>query len=269
MPGKDCDCAQCKSGGDNVTRGREGRGRYAREIRTRESRQSSYDSTPPDSPHLTISPWLPADPLDSIEHKWYKPTRRQADDAWVIEHERRMSDLDEKTSKISMSPPRDSPRSSRRTSPTSSYEYIIEADEVEEPEEIEYQPTMPRAIKMLPYEISEGPVKSDTRCHGRKSSYSSQHVLSYPKEAPITPRRHPRYAPPVSDRDAYESRQLIPIPQRYGSKTEPYSPHPQSCYFNSPVSGSPMMGAHWQARYETVQHPLHHNAYYPRMYPVH
>ncbi|KAK5949975.1 hypothetical protein OHC33_008936 [Knufia fluminis] len=188
MPDKDCDCSQCKTAGADVTRGREGRGRYAREIRTRGSRQSSYDSLPPDSPHLTISPWHRAE-IDCKEKKWDTPTRRQADDAWIIEHERRMSDLDEKTSNMSINSPRESRQKSRRTSPTSSYERVIEADEVEEPEEMQPTPAKPRAIKMLPYEISEESDKSHSRRRSHKTDRSTQHFMPHYQEAAITPRR--------------------------------------------------------------------------------
>lgn len=267
MPDKDCDCSQCKTAGADVTRGREGRGRYAREIRTRGSRQSSYDSLPPDSPHLTISPWHRAE-IDCKEKKWDTPTRRQADDAWIIEHERRMSDLDEKTSNMSINSPRESRQKSRRTSPTSSYERVIEADEVEEPEEMQPTPAKPRAIKMLPYEISEESDKSHSRRRSHKTDRSTQHFMPHYQEAAITPRRRVRVAPPVSEHDIHESRQLVHIPRGYGSKTEPYRPQPQSCYLNSPVPGSPIEGAHWQGHYAMVRGPLQHDAYYPRQYTV-
>ncbi|KAK5100082.1 hypothetical protein LTR70_003272 [Exophiala xenobiotica] len=267
MPNKDWDCTPCKAAGANVTRGREGRGRHAQEIRTRDSRQSSYDSLTPGSPHLTISPWaVAADPLDLKEKKWHKPTRRQADDAWVIEHERRMSDLGEKTSQMSLSPHRGAPRRSKRTSPTSSYEHIIEADDVEEPEEFEPTPTKTNAIKMLPYELSDDSGKSSSHHRSRRTSYTAQHVIPHRREAPITPRRQNRMSPPVSERDAYETRQLVHVPRR--RDTEPYRVYPQSCYLNSPASGSPIVGVRGQGHYEIVQHPLQHDAYYPRQYTV-
>ena len=268
MPDKDCDCTPCKAAGADATRGREGRGRHARQIRTRDSRQSSYESLPHESVHFTISPWAASDPLDSKEKKWDMPTRRLADDGWVIEHERRMSDLDEKTSKMSLSSHRDSRRGSRRTSFTSGYEYVLEANEIEEPEELEPMPTTPRAIKMLPYEISMESDKSHHRRRSRQTSYNNQHVMPYYEEPPITPRRQIRAVSPISEHDLYDSRQLVHIPRGHGSKTEPYRPHPQSCHFDSPVSGSPIVGAHWQGQYEVVQHPLRHDGHYPRQYTV-
>lgn len=266
MPDKDCDCTPCKIAGANATRGREGRGRHAREIRTRDSRQSSYDSLTPDSPYLAISPWSPADPLDFKEQKWHKPTRRQAEDAWVIEHERRMSDLDEKTSRMSLSPRREYQRRSKRTSPTSSYEHIIEADEVEEPEEFELTPNKTRAIKMLPHEIHDNSVKTSSYRRSRRTGYATQHGIPYGQEAPVTPRRQTRVPPPVSERDAYETRQLVHIPR--GRDTEPHHIYPQSCYLNSLASGSSILGYHGQSHYEVIQHPLQHDAYYPRQHTV-
>lgn len=268
MPDKDCDCAECKSAGTNTTRGREGRGRYARKTQTPASRQSSFDSLPPDSPHLTISPWLPADPLDSKEKKWIQPTRRQADDAWIIEHERRMSDLDEKTSKMSLSSHHGTYRRSRRSSSRSSYEQVIEADEVEEPEEIEHTPSKARAIKMLPYEISEDSDKSRSRRQICRTSYNSHYVMSYHPEAPVTPRRRIRVVPLGSEHDLYQAPQPMANSHGRGSKTEPYRRHPQSCLFDSSVSGSPIVRAHRQGHHEIDGHPLQHDAYYPRQHTV-
>ena len=268
MPNKDCDCAPCKTAGVNVTRGREGRGRHAREIRTRDSRQSSYDSLPTDSPHLAISPWLAANPLDLKETKWAKPTRRQADDAWVIEHERRMSDLDVKNSQMSISPDRGAHQRPKRTSSSRSYEHIIEADDVEEPEEIEPTPTKQRPIRMLPYEISDISEKASSQHRSRRPSYGSQHVLPYHTEAPTTPRRQARIAPAVSEHDSFNSRELVHMPQHYGSHNEPRRLQPHSCYFDSPLSRSPTIPISGLGHYDIVQNPLRHDAYYPRQYTV-
>lgn len=272
MPPRDADCAQCRSAGDTVTRGKDGKGRHAREIRSRRSSTDSFASSSPASAgiaHMAISPWA-ANEQSPINMKlWSKPTRRQADDAWVIEHERRMSDLDDKTSKLSLDSCRNSHQSSRRSSPHSSYERIVEASEVEEPEEIEPPRSPPKAIQMLPFEISEDSEVSRSHRRSRKTSCDSDHSSPYKTSPdPRTPRRKTRFVPAISEHDPVDSRQLVHRPRRHGPKTEPYHPHPQSCYFDSPVSGSPIIGGHWESHYQVVHPPLQHDAYYPRTYPV-
>jgi len=92
------DCRACKEGGDAVTRGREGKGRYAQEInrRTPHVEASSHERPARDSSSLTldvgagISPWGP--PLKR-EKEWQSPSRRKADDAWLQEHVERNVEL--------------------------------------------------------------------------------------------------------------------------------------------------------------------------------
>jgi len=86
------DCKTCKEGGQAITRGREGKGRYAQELsRRQQPRECSSDPTP-----LTmdvgggISPWAP--PIKR-EKEWHSPSRKKADDAWLEEHAERNSDL--------------------------------------------------------------------------------------------------------------------------------------------------------------------------------
>ncbi|KAK4947509.1 hypothetical protein LTR10_013454 [Elasticomyces elasticus] len=81
------DCRDCKEGGHAITRGREGKGRYAQELSRRNSAESSNESLDVGS---GISPW--ANP-NKREKEWHSPSRKKADDAWLQEHVDRYSDL--------------------------------------------------------------------------------------------------------------------------------------------------------------------------------
>jgi hypothetical protein len=103
---KEGDCAECKRGGNRVTRGREGKGRYAQELKLRDG--APPVTRPPLSPistNVNANPWAPP---RSREKEWRSPVRRKADDAWLDEHERRQRDLEAKSQQNS---PRGSPSS--------------------------------------------------------------------------------------------------------------------------------------------------------------
>lgn len=96
---KEYDCDECRRGGDRVTRGREGKGRYARELKL--SNATSLVTRPPLSPistNIKASPWAPEPPRPR-EKEWRSPVRRKADDAWLVEHEQRERDLEAKSQK--------------------------------------------------------------------------------------------------------------------------------------------------------------------------
>jgi hypothetical protein len=93
------DCRQCKYGGGSVTRGREGKGRYAQQM----SRHSPVDVSG------GASPWAPTEKPARREQAWQSPTRKQADSAWESEHSSRINDLQQRVEKMSVSshsPPR-------------------------------------------------------------------------------------------------------------------------------------------------------------------
>lgn len=267
---KAMDCAKCLASGDTVTRGKDGRGRHGRErARHEESRQSSSDTykrgtESPGTAHMAISPWAPKTPEVPQEKSWNTPTRLKADEAWLVEHERRMSDLDEKTSKMSLGASR---QNSRRASPRASYERGIEVIElVDDPEDIE-SPSKPKPIRLLPYEIEEAS-KTSSRHRNRKISHDSEGSMPHYQESPLlqTPRRNkPRFVPPISEHDPHEYHDMHRRAQPHGSKTEPY--HPQSCFFESPLSGSPVRQGDWTYQYHSGQ-PLRRDPYYPTTYPV-
>jgi hypothetical protein len=89
---RDGDCKACKAGGTAVTRGVEGKGRYAKEhkIRSKEP-EPLTDVSDNDLSEYQTSPWATSKPRDIEERQWGSPTRRKADHAWLMEHEERQS----------------------------------------------------------------------------------------------------------------------------------------------------------------------------------
>lgn len=264
------DCAKCRAAGDAVTRGKDGRGRHGRErVRQQESRQSSSDTyhrttESPGTAHASISPWAPKTPEVPQQKPWSTPTRLKADEAWLVEHERRMSDLDEKTNKLSLG---SNHQSSRRASPRASYERGIEVTELDdEPEELDVPTGLSNPIRLLPYEIEEAS-KTHSRHRSRKVSHESEGSMPYYQESPLmtTPRRKTRCVPPISEHDPHEHYDIHRRSRPHGSKTEPY--YSQSCCFESPLSGSPIRQGDWTYQYHSGQ-PLRRDPYYPTSYPV-
>ncbi|KAL2436186.1 hypothetical protein ABEF95_002280 [Exophiala dermatitidis] len=105
------DCRACKLGGQEVTRGREGKGRYAQELSKNSSMGAISRLSGEGHPSCPldigggISPW--AAPTKR-EKEWHSPSRKKADEAWLQEHVERNSDLQtirESASTISASPP--------------------------------------------------------------------------------------------------------------------------------------------------------------------
>lgn len=90
------DCRDCKQGGEAITRGREGKGRYAQEIsrrgRPREQLAESVHGAFPNTSEVGggISPWAAP---STREKEWQGDWRKRADDAWLQEHVERSVDL--------------------------------------------------------------------------------------------------------------------------------------------------------------------------------
>lgn len=118
---KEGDCRECKSGGTTVSRGREGKGRYAQEIhrsKVKDAPASSSKSSSASQRNVSggASPWVTEpDP----EKTWQSPHRKQADEAWVSEHQDRISDLQERLDKVQLS---------ERPRPSYSKELVIISD---------------------------------------------------------------------------------------------------------------------------------------------
>lgn len=103
---KEGDCSSCRAAGATISRGKDGKGRYAREHKLNQSkghgqreplsevpnkaaeRRSVRDPSP--VPENT-SPWVPAEPVEGEEKLWNTRPRRKADDAWLREHAERQS----------------------------------------------------------------------------------------------------------------------------------------------------------------------------------
>lgn len=116
---KSGDCRGCKRGGEVVTRGREGRGRYAREICRRphdqsEQREPLVEITGNAERRSLdvgagISPWAVS---QGSGKDWGSPTRLKADTAWLEEHVERNTDLQSIRETLSSSSSASSDRSS-------------------------------------------------------------------------------------------------------------------------------------------------------------
>lgn len=110
------DCRSCKRGGESVARGREGQGRYARELYKKEHKPPMIQIPLSTVSHNSQSTaWaLP----DSREKDWRSPIRKQADEAWEEEHARREEDLQSRSPSTRVSSVRsaelDRPREQQR-----------------------------------------------------------------------------------------------------------------------------------------------------------
>lgn len=264
IPAENKDCGQCRSGGTTANRGREGRGAHAKEIRKEQRRSSPQSTSTPSSPsaHLSISPW--ALERSSSQKKWDTPTRQKADAAWVVEHERRMSDIEETTSKLSIRSRRNS-----NSSPHTSYERIIEADEVEEPEELDFENIQPRVQRLLPFEVSRTSESSSSPRRSTKHSRSSDHHVSQHQQLVLkAPHRRTQHESPSSEYpEKHSYQQIIRKPRK--TRTEPY--YAQSCSFDPPVAivptHSPVPFEQWANPFDYVPQ-MQHDICYPRAYPV-
>lgn len=274
MPTRDGDCSRCKATGPENTRGIDGRGRYAREIRSRRSSSGScVASSPVAIPNMTISPWAVNEHDQHIEKSWNTPTRIKADDAWVIEHERRMnvapvpqpsSSRSQHNSVREPGTPKSRQRSSthdfRKPSPHHSYEKIFEAFEVEEPEEIEPTPSRRGTLRLLPYECPEESESYRSRriSHDSDSSYNAGVTLSRSSH------RKSRTVHTISDRE--DETRLAYRPRRQ-SRTESHRAYLPPSFELPPPSG-PVVHGQWKSCRQAVYPPLHYPTNYPPTYPV-
>lgn len=113
---KEGDCRSCKHGGGTVTRGREGKGRYAKEI----TRRSPVDVSG------GASPWASTHGPSRREKEWQSPTRRQADSAWEKEHSSRIDDLQSRVEELEVSS--ESPRHTESPEPLEDHYYSQESE---------------------------------------------------------------------------------------------------------------------------------------------
>ncbi|KIW13944.1 hypothetical protein PV08_06725 [Exophiala spinifera] len=249
------DCKICKEGGQAVTRGREGKGRYAQQLNRRhhqEGREPSCDPVPEDIGG-GVSPW--AAPLKR-EKEWHSPSRKMADDAWLQEHAERNSDL--QTLRESMSAHSDSDRASTAIlSPPSRGRRVYEVEEEDDyctvDRDADYnhrhrrQPA-PRSLQIeirsvhndQPRRTSSRHASRHRRRHDSQESFQSVHSGQSSsrryKPAPTSYTTHDIYETHDSGYGSYGSRT-----SHHGyeiAKTEPYtySPAPRVVTIKAPSS---------------------------------
>jgi hypothetical protein len=234
------DCRACKSGGDAVTRGREGMGRYAQEINRRSPPIDIPYSTGPRMDEVgSVSPWSSSARRGD---EWHSPTRMQADDAWEREHETRMSDLQSRTERMSISAPTSNPRPPRRSP---SYEVEEISDQYHSQDE-EY-PSRQKAIAprslfgevKITRELRHSP-RTPSFVGGRHDSSDSLGSLPKLRHSPRTYSYETR-DPYDSGYGSYDSYDLPKSRRRaHGARTEPYlySSHSERQVQEIPVSAA-------------------------------
>lgn len=99
-----------------MTRGREGKGRYAQAINKRDPVDVSGGA----------SPWAPSPTASRREKEWQSPTRREADSAWEEEHSSRIDDLQARAEKLSIAS--HSPKRVASPEPLDDHYYSNESD---------------------------------------------------------------------------------------------------------------------------------------------
>ena len=215
------DCKSCKTGGETITRGREGKGRYAQEIR----RQSPPVDIPSSTgPRIDVSggasPWANSGRRGDA---WHSPTRVKADDAWEYEHETRLSDLQSRAERMSISAPTSSPRA-RRRSPSPD-------EELSDPY-YSHDDSYARSQKPLARTLF-GEVKGIKDAHPsrRRAAYADERHESQDSLSSLPKLRHSAktfayesrdpYDSGYGSYDSYDSRRSHRRPP--GARTEPYT----------------------------------------------
>lgn len=237
------DCPRCKKAGQAITRGRDGKGRYAQEI-TR--RSPPVDIPLRNTPCVDVSggasPWaFSARGGD----EWHSPTRVKADDAWEKEHKRRVEDLQSRAETMSISSPISTTRPGRAPSPSpipeleefSDNYYSQDEDTKRRPKLAVKRPLFGemKAIKDSP--SRRGPSVST----GRYESNDSLDSMAKVRVAPAS-RSYEIRDPDDSGYGSYESYETRRSHRRgHGARTEPYlySTPPQRHIYEIPVSASP------------------------------
>jgi hypothetical protein len=256
------DCSRCKKGGEVITRGRDGKGRYAQEITRRSppvdiptaSSQRSILSS--EDRHWAVS--------NRAGDEWHSPTRALADDGWNKEHQRRMEDLQSTAESMSLSAATSStPRPTvRAPSPCPSPEIEEFSDNYySQDEEVDQR------SKHTPRRILYGEVKSikdSSSRHGPRTSagrYESNDSLDSMTKVRIAPPsqlyeiRDP-YDSGYGSYDSYDRRRSHR--RGHGARTEPYhyATPAQRHVYEVPISASPYGYPH--GSYGVEVHPSAH-----------
>ncbi|KIV83997.1 hypothetical protein PV11_05977 [Exophiala sideris] len=230
------DCRDCKEGGHAITRGREGKGRYAQELSRRNSAESSNESLDVGS---GISPW--ANP-NKREKEWHSPSRKKADDAWLQEHVDRYSDLQTIRDSIS-----GSDRASTTVySPIGRTEKVYEYEEDQQHDRInpyEYRrrpSTTSRSMKIELRSMHDDYDRDSRRPAHHRGRQNSQESFGSPHSS--TEYQHRRYKPAPASHTTYDYYE--PYDSGYGSYSSRTSPgqshgHALSSAKTEPYSYSP------------------------------
>ncbi|KAL6247866.1 hypothetical protein RBB50_005214 [Rhinocladiella similis] len=245
------DCKLCKEGGQTVTRGREGKGRYAQEMgRRHQGREPSCDPEPQDIGG-GISPW--ASP-SKREKEWHSPSRKMADDAWLQEHAERNNDL--QTLRESISAHSESDRASTAIlSPPSRGRRVYEIEEddhytVDRDADYDHRHRRQPAPRSLQIEIrsihNDQPRRSSRHTSRHRHRHDSQESFQSVHSGQSSSRRYKPAPTSYTTHDIYETHD-----SGYGSygsrtshhgyeiaKTEPYnySPAPRVVTIKAPSS---------------------------------
>lgn len=247
---KERDCRNCKDGGETVTRGREGKGRYAQEIgrRNHSAGSLSESSSQTLDVGVGISPW--ANP-SKREKEWHSPSRKKADASWLQEHVERHSDL--QTIRESISAHSNSDRASTTVySASDRTEKVYEYEEDLQHDNSDYEYRRPHGpggdlkieIRSMHDDHHHDRGSRRPTHHHHRRRYDSQESFESPPSS--TEYQHRRYKPAPTTRTTYDYHE--PYDSGYGSyssrtshshgghhyspaiaKTEPYrySPEPR------------------------------------------
>lgn len=269
---KPTDCSACKAGGNSVSRGADGRGRYGRQLSQTPPKQSSrlVKSEPPLSIYArdrvrerslspVISPWADVDrPGDK---SWETSTRKQADVAWLVEHSDRQSDWKARKHNLTLSPHKVSPPPLR-----DSYERIVELTDAEDDEIQPMRSTKsatPSKVKHRVYELSDDSDRYASKASRRSERSGRRHRVDSDDSMPSyveTPRAKIIYTRPkradadssygYDIHDTYDTRERSAY--RHGSKSE--ANPARSVKYDSTISGSPQSAGQF-TNYERIHIP--------------
>lgn len=219
---RDGDCRSCKSGGEAITRGREGKGRYAQEISRRSPPVDIPSST---GPRIDVSggasPWASS---GRRTDEWHSPTRVKADDAWQKEHDRRVQDLQSRAEQLSVSEPPSPLQVVRRRSPSPKAEDFSDHYFSQDEDDCRHKALVPRTL------FGEMKGIRETQYSRRRPSYSGDRyesndsIDSLPKlRAASKPQSYEIRDPCDSGYGSYDSYDSHKSHRRpHTARTEPY-----------------------------------------------
>ena len=232
------DCRSCKTGGENITRGREGKGRYAQEIQRRSPLDISSTG-----PRIDVSggasPWASSARRGD---EWHSPTRMKADDAWEQEHERRVWDLQSRAERMSVSAPTSSPRPRHRSPSPELEEFSDHYYSQDDDRASRHKVLVPKTL------FGEGKGIKDAHHSRRRPTYADERHESQDSLGRLPKLRHSTksysyerdpYDSGYGSYDSYDSRRSHRRP--HVARTEPYtysSPSQRHTY-EVPVSATP------------------------------